>query len=121
MFAEIFEPDVLAFALAPIHRGRDVQRNSQLQADVISSPKMVQAGVPSDSLLSKLATLGAPLLPKQKSHRAIPKFGAESIRTEIQPVFRDSDFIYTVVAYALGLNIFIFSKTNIKTFSVVEY
>lgn len=47
--------------------------------------------------------------------------GQNLYHTEIQPVFRDSYFIYIVVAYTLGLNIFIFSKTNIKTFSVVEH
>lgn len=121
MFTEIWGPDGLAFTLASIHRERAVQRNSQLQVDVISFPKMAPAGVPKDGLLNRLATLVGPLLPEQDSHRAILKIGAESIRAEIQPVLRDSYFIYIVLAYALGLNIFMFSTTDIKTFSMVEY
>lgn len=36
-------------------------------------------------------------------------------------MFRESYFIDITLDYALGLNIFIFSKINIKTFSIVEY
>lgn len=81
---------------------------------------MVHPGVPKDGLLNKPATPRGPLLPKQNSHQANPKFGTDSVRQKSN-LSSGTPPSLTVLDCALGINIFIFFKINTKTVFIAEY
>lgn len=113
---EISGPGVLAFALAPSHTWKGVQRHSPLEGCVTSFPHTVYSTVPKHGLLNKPATPMGTMSSKQNNHRANPKYGTESIRAGSQ------SSSLAVPDHAPGFGIFVFSEVNKKTFfSIVKH